>query len=133
MLTSVRGLIEQWYYRMWNTWDASVIPDIVHTDLRFRGSLGAEKIGHSGLIEYIGMVRSAFPDFTNQIDDLVLEPDKGFAKLTYTGTHRGTIFGIPATGRPIRYAGAALFTVTQGKIATVWVLGDLHGLLQQLK
>ena len=57
---------------------------------------------------------------------------KAFARLTYSGTHRGPILGVEPTGRKISYAGAAVFTFDEGKVADVWVLGDLHGLLGQL-
>ena len=48
-------------------------------------------------------------------------------------THWGTILGIEATGKRIEYMGAAVFTIRDGKISNVWVLGDVHGLIQQLK
>jgi predicted ester cyclase len=33
----------------------------------------------------------------------------------------------------VQWAGAALFTVVDGKIQDVWVLGDVQGLAAQLK
>jgi len=39
-------------------------------------------------------VRRAFPDFHNRVEELVAEGDKVVARLTYTGTHRGELFGI---------------------------------------
>lgn len=40
---------------------------------------------------------------------------------------------IPATGRRFSYAGAAFFTVADGLIADVWVIGDLDSLRRQLR
>ena len=128
-----RELIELWYHEMWNRWNKEVIPEIVDEKITFRGSLGKVNSGHGELSDYIDLIRNAFPDFHNSIELILSEEDKAFAKLTYTGTHRGELFGIAPTNRSIEYAGSALFSFRDGKIVDVWVLGDLHGLLQQLK
>ena len=46
--------------------------------------------------------------------------------------HRGEILGIGPTGKFIQYAGAAVFSFRGDRIAEVWVLGDLFGLISQL-
>ena len=126
-------LIERFYLEMWNRFDKTVIPDILTEDLRFRGSLGQSKNGHAEFGEYVDFIQRAFPDFTNEIDDIISEGDKAFARLTYRGTHRGEIFGIAPTGRFVQYAGAAVFTFRGDRVAEVWVLGDIYGLIGQLK
>jgi hypothetical protein len=78
-------------------------------------------------------VRSAFPDFHNRIVEMIAEDDRVFARLSYTGTHSGSLFGIPPTGRRIEYAGAASFLFHEGRFAEGWVLGDVHGLRQQVE
>ena len=126
-------LIKTWYHQMWNKWDKTVFPDILHENITFRGSLGQEKKGFAGLSDYIDFIQAAFPDFHNQIDLIINEEDKAFAKLTYSGTHKGITFGIPPTGKKMAYAGAAVFTFKEEKILDVWVLGDIYGLLGQLR
>jgi predicted ester cyclase len=125
-------LIETWYYRMWNGWDKSVFESIIAPDLTFRGSLGQVKRGYAGLSEYMDFIRGAFPDFTNSIEEIISEGDKACARLTYTGTHAGEIFGVAPTFRQISYAGAAIFMFEGERIRDVWVLGDVYGLLRQL-
>jgi steroid delta-isomerase-like uncharacterized protein len=125
-------LVRRFYDEMWNRFDKSVFPALLTTDIRFRGSLGHHKVGYEQLGEYVDFIQRAFPDFTNHIEEIVSEEERSFARLTYRGTHRGEIFGIAPTGRKIEYAGAALFRFREGRIAEVWVLGDVHGLLQQL-
>jgi predicted ester cyclase len=41
--------------------------------------------------------------------------------------------GFAPTGRPVAWAGAALFTLKGGKIADLWVLGDVDGLRAELQ
>jgi len=126
------AIIERFYNEMWNRFDVSLLPELLTEDARFRGSLGQHKVGHAQLAEYVEFVRRAFPDFTNQIDEIVSEGERSFARLTYRGTHAGELFGIAPTNRRIEYVGAALFRFRGRRIAEVWVLGDLHGLMQQL-
>jgi len=52
--------------------------------------------------------------------------------LTYTGTHRGELFGFPGTGRKITYQGLAVFRCKEGKIVRGFVLGDTETLKRQL-
>lgn len=126
------ALLERFYHEMWDRFDKSAFPDILAEDFRFRGSLGQTTTGWDEFGAYVDFVQRAFPDFRNIIEDVVSEGDRAFARLTYRGTHRGELFGIAPTGRAIEYAGAALFRFQGGRIAEVWVLGDVHGLLRQL-
>jgi len=128
-----RILIERFYHELWDRFDKALIPVLLTEDVRFRGSLGQNKNGHAGFAEYIDFVRRAFPDFSNEIEEMISEGDKAFARLTYRGTHRAEIFGIAPTGKRIQYAGAAVFSFRDDKISEVWVLGDIHGLLAQLR
>jgi len=126
-------LIRRFYDEMWNRFDKELIPVLLTEDLRFRGSLGQNKNGHTQFAEYVDLVQRAFPDFTNEIEEVISERDKAFARLTYRGTHQGELFDIAATGRRIRYAGAAVFRFPGDKIAEVCVLGDIFSLTSQLQ
>ena len=128
-----KRLIETWYQEMWNNWNKAIMPAFLHEDISFRGSLGKEKKGFSGLSDYIDFIRNAFPDFTNEIELIISEEDQSFAKLKYSGTHQGEVFGTKPTNKRISYTGCAIFTFRQGKIADVWVLGDIYGLIYQLE
>lgn len=127
------ALVRRFYGEMWNRFDHAMIPELLDVDFAFRGSLGTETRGHAEFAGYMDAIRAAFPDFCNEIVEMVSEGDRVFARLRYTGTHRGEILGIAATGKRIEYAGAALFTIRGGKIASAWVLGDVYGLLRQLQ
>jgi steroid delta-isomerase-like uncharacterized protein len=127
-----RALLDRFYHEMWDRFDKRLFPELLTEDFRFRGSLGQETSGYDEFGAYVDLVRGAFPDFTNHVEDVVSEGDRAFARLTYRGTHRGELFGIAPTGRRVEYAGAALFRFRDGRIAEAWVLGDVHGLLRQL-
>jgi len=126
------ALVRRFYEEMWNRWDFGLADELLAEDLVFRGSFGVDVEGRPAFRDYMALVRSGFPDFHNEVEDLIVEGNRAAARLTYRGTHLGPALGVPATGRRITYGGAAFFTVRDGLVASVWVLGDLDGLRRQL-
>ncbi len=126
-------LVETFFEVMWNTWDDAVMREILHRDIDFRGSIGLHVIGHDAFAGYMQTIRNAFSDFHNTIEEIVATEDRAVARLTYTGTHDGKLFEHEATGRRIEYAGVAMFTLADGKITKVWVLGDRLALVEQIR
>lgn len=127
-----RRLVETFFNVMWNTWDDATMRAILDPAIDFRGSIGLQVTGHDGFAGYMRVIRDAFPDFHNRIDEIVATDDRAVARLTYTGTHEGPLFDHPATGNRIEYAGVAMFTMAGGRITKVWVLGDRLTLLEQI-
>jgi steroid delta-isomerase-like uncharacterized protein len=128
----VRDLVKRFYIHAWNLWDDAAVAGLLDERFVFRGSLGDEVSGRDGFRAYRDKIRAAFPDFRNEILDLVTEGDRAAARLRYTGHHRGEILGIPATGILVTYHGAAFFRARDGRLAEAWVLGDVDGLRRQL-
>ena len=75
---------------------------------------------------------SAFPDYAHQIHDIIAKGDKVVVRTTYTGTHKGDFFGVPASGNTFIYLGIHILTIKDGKIAEGWILEDMLYLMQQL-
>ncbi len=124
-----RILIGRFYNSLWNDWRFELIPEFIASDMTFRGSLGIKVSGHHGFQQYMQTVRSAFPDFHNTIDEMIVEGDRIAARLTYRGTHQGPLFGVPATARVVEYSGAAIFQIRDELIVSGWVLGDTASLM----
>ncbi|ACI58196.1 hypothetical protein Rleg2_4972 (plasmid) [Rhizobium leguminosarum bv. trifolii WSM2304] len=51
----------------------------------------------------------------------------------FHGTHRKELFGISATGRHVWWYGAPFVAFEGDKVKDLWVLGDIHGLIERLK
>jgi steroid delta-isomerase-like uncharacterized protein len=128
-----KALIRRYYDELWNAWQFDLAEELIDQEVRFRGSLGRMVAGRGGLVGYMKHVQAAFPDFHNSVEEMIAEDDRVVARLIYTGTHRGEIFGIGPTGHRIRYAGVGIFQISGGLIVEGWVLGDLAGLLLQLR
>ncbi len=121
-------VIRRFYNELWNEWRLSVADEILAIDVRFRGTLGTSGSGIDHFKAYFKQARKAFPDLHAQIDELIVAGAVVVARLTWSATHAGEIFGIPATGRRWSYVGAGIFHLNAGKIQDAWVVGDTQEL-----
>ncbi len=133
MKNSNTKLIEMFYHDLWNNFNKLLIPEILDNNLKFRGSLGDIKHGHTGFTDYVNQVKNFSADFHNEILEIITEDNKSFVKLKFSGTHSGEIFDIKATQKKFIYHGAAVFKFNNELITEIWVLGDLLNLIKQLK
>jgi steroid delta-isomerase-like uncharacterized protein len=88
--------------------------------------------GPAGYLAIIGMMRSGFPDIQWTLEDMVVENDKVAARFLMRGTHQGTFFGVPSTGKPIEVRAMNFYRFSDGQIVEEYGQPDLLGLLQQI-
>jgi predicted ester cyclase len=124
--------VERFYSDVWNRWEDGAVDELLTADFVFRGSLGDQAEGRGGFRAYRDKVRSAFPDFRNEVLEIVADGEHAAVRLRCTGRHGGELFGIAATGRSVAYDAAAFLRARDGQLCEVWVLGDLERLRDQL-
>src|SRR5215469_4573637 len=61
--------------------------------------------GREGIRQVAAMFRAAFPDWHSDLGFYVAEGDLVTEYFTASGTQRGEIFGVPASGRTVTMAG----------------------------
>jgi steroid delta-isomerase-like uncharacterized protein len=129
---SAKELVERFYNIVWNQADEAEARKILDADFRFRASLGPELRGPGGFIAYMRSVRAALENFTCTIDDIIATPGRAAARVSFSGKHRGKFFGAEPTGRDIHWTGAAFFSVRDGKITELWIMGDVDAVKRQV-
>ena len=77
-------------------------------------------------------LRAGFPDFQTTIEDLIAEGDKVAGRISWQGTHKGELMGIPPTGKHVKVTEMQIYRMTNGKIVERWVESDVLGMMQQL-
>jgi steroid delta-isomerase-like uncharacterized protein len=92
----------------------------------------AAGVGLKELKAMMASWRAAFPDGRLALEDIIAEGDKVAARFSFRGTHKGPVFGIPATGKQVAFAGMAMYRVAGGKIVDEWAKDDMLTMLQQL-
>jgi predicted ester cyclase len=76
--------------------------------------------------------RSAFPDWREEIVDLVAEEDKVMGRFKCLGTHLGEMMGIAPTGRHMEVDEVNFLRVENGKFVEFWGLEDNLSRIRQL-
>ncbi len=127
-----KAVIRRYYEDLWNAWNLDLVDELIAPDITFRGSLGVSVRGRDGFRGYVAVVRTAFPDFHNTVEQLIAEDDIVAGRLTYSGTHRGILFHVAPTHKRVGYAGSAIFRIAGGLIADGFVLGDTLSLMRQI-
>lgn len=124
--TIYRRLIDEGF----NQGHLAVVDELVAADSREhqRGS----KDGVEGTKSTIKYLRSAFPDFTITIDELVVAGDKVWARQRGGGTNSGSFAGRPATGRVAFTDVIDVVRIQDGKIVEHWGVPDQLGMMMQL-
>jgi steroid delta-isomerase-like uncharacterized protein len=88
--------------------------------------------GLQGLKDVLRGMRAAFPDMHWTIQEQIAEGDKVLSRFEWTGTHRRTFLGVPATNRPVTVWGMVIDRLEGGRIRDTRIIMDTLGLMMQL-
>ena len=118
---------------IWSEGDTSRIRDFYSEDYRADYPFGdGWGEGPDGAAAFADAIRIGFPDYAEEIEDIVVQGDKVAVKLRITGTHQGEMFGVPATGKTIDFRDMTICTLRDGKIIEQAGLSDNLSLFAQL-
>ena len=116
-----------------NTASESLAQELISPDAIFHVPGSPEPMrGPAGYLAIIGLMRGGFPDIQWTLEEMVAEGDKVAARFTMRGTHRGTFFGVPPTGRIITVQAMNIYHLSGGQFVEEHGQPDMLGLLQQI-
>jgi len=76
---------------------------------------------------------AGIPDLKVEIEATVASGNHAAASFVYSGTHSGPLSGVAPTGRALRFTSCDIFSIQDGLIVEHWGMGDIAGVLAQLK
>ncbi len=79
-----------------------------------------------------GMDDNSLLDRENILLELTAKDDRVWGIWRVVGTHTGSLYGIPATNKPVDVIEVGLWRIEDGVIAEAWYFGDDLGLIRQL-
>jgi predicted ester cyclase len=85
------------------------------------------------LKDHLLSLESAFPDFTLEVDEMIVDGDDVAVRLTFHGVQRGEFNGIPPTGHTVDVPVALFMHLDQGQVVERWMQGDVLLLMTQLE
>jgi steroid delta-isomerase-like uncharacterized protein len=116
-----------------NTADQNLGEQLIAEDAQFWVPGRPESMrGLDGYMNVLGMMRSGFSDVQWSLEETIAEGDRIAARFTMRGTHDGTFFGVPATGRKVEVRAMNFYRTAGGKFVEEYGQPDLLGLLQQI-
>jgi predicted ester cyclase len=116
---------------IWNDGDYDLADELFHPESVTPDAAQLPR-GPEGCKQVARIFRTAFPDFHMTVEDVVAEDDLVVCRFRQTGTHRGELFGVPATGRSVDFGEIALCQIAGGQIVSTWFQTDMLGLMSQL-
>jgi steroid delta-isomerase-like uncharacterized protein len=127
-------VIRAFYADLWEAGDLTQLPALMHDDVAFQGTFGQTMRGLETFGAYVRSVRHAFSTYRCEMLDLLVDGDRVAARIRFSGVHdAGPFLDAPPSGRTLTWEGVGFFTLDAGRIRHLWVMGDMLGLLNQLR
>jgi len=128
-----KDLVRRDNEEVWNKGNLEIMDELYSADfVRHFLPNGSETKGLEELRDHIRNHRKAFPDWTEEIKQIVAEGDLVVTHFSSTGTNTGSFLGNSPTGKKIRIDEMSIVRIANGKIVEQWLLPDLLSLNQQL-
>ena len=117
---------------IWNEGNLELADEIIAPDYVDKVAGDGSPIGPDGFKQAVAGIKSAFPDFTITIDDMISEDDKVALVWTFKGTHKGELMGIAPTDKKVEFDGVYLYKFREGKLVERSGKRDMFNLMKQL-
>ena len=127
-----KDLVRRYISEVINGKNIAAVDELWHPNLVWHAGASGEIHGADMLKQSFQFLFGGIPDLHAHEESVFAEGNLVATRWTITGTHAGTMMGIPATGKKMQWMGIDLFRIENGKIAEEWVGDDMLGLMQQL-
>ena len=121
------------YHDIWSNGQVTELDKILAQDFVCHFINGIEWKGIGGANNSITGHRKSFPDWKEEIVDMVSEGDKVVTRYKSTGTQQGTFNGLDSTGKKVTIYETSIYRIANGKIAEQWGFPDALSLNNQLE
>jgi len=117
---------------VWTEGDMSRVGEFYSEDFQANYPRTDWGVGVQGVRALAESIRASFPDYSEEIDELIVAEDLVIVRLTLRGTHNGPLPNLPATGKAVEFKDVTICRVRDGKIVEQRGLSDHFALYQQL-
>lgn len=126
------SIVTRFADNVWNDGNLDTLEELAATDISAHFSGVGEIEGREAYGDAVQLYRSAFPDFTVEIDEMLSVDDTVVVRYTVHGTHEGELMGVSPTGSDVEIGGITIVRLEDGKVVEEWNQGDMLGMLQQI-
>ena len=125
-------LVRRFFADVCNGRDLAVADELFAADHAYHDPFIPTGPGPEGMKQVIAPYHAAFSDAQWTVEETIAADDTVVSRWSATGTHDGTLAGIPPMGTRVAVSGIWLHRVGDGTIVESWNHWDSLGLLQQL-
>jgi predicted ester cyclase len=118
--TQNKALLHNYHELIWNEHRLDAIDDFIAPEFTSHAIPPDAPKGSARSKEFLAMLFQAFPDLHSNEDILMGDGDKVAIHWTMRATHKGDLFGVKATDKPIVVSGMDILRVENGKFVEHW-------------
>ena len=108
-------------------------PDYVNHQMSAAAPAPSGKSAKQATVDFFANRLGAMPDLKVSVEAALASADMAAASFVYEGAQDGAYYGFPPSGRHLRFSSCDIFRIRDGRIAEHWGMGDIAGVVAQLK
>ena len=120
------------YHEVWSNGNIENLDKIIAPNFASHFIGGFEYKGIDGAKNSVLETKKAFPDWKEDIIDIIAQDDKVVTRYHSTGTQLGNWDGIDSTGNKVDIYEASIYRLENGKIVEQWGFWDEINLKKQM-
>ena len=128
---NAKEVVISFFERVYNQKDVEYVMEIYAADYYEHTQTGARC--NQDCYNIIKGASSIFPDLNVEIHEILSKDDIVAVRLSFTATHKGEFFGIPATNKTMTFEAMEFFKVVHGSITESWGNWPIYDMLDMLK
>jgi steroid delta-isomerase-like uncharacterized protein len=123
--------------QVWNNGNFSQIEEFIAPRYEIKNDPGdpwdGQTLNHTTFKERVLYSRNAFPDLHFEIQEMIEEQGKVAVSWLMSGTHKGDLPQLPATGKSFSISGMTFYYFDEGKLCGHTQAFDRLGFLSQME
>ena len=120
------------FYEIWNAHNPDALDSVIAKNYKMHSKLPGVSQDREGMKQWVATVIAAFPDIHFTVEQQIAEGDLVMTRWSATGTHKGTLMGMAATGKKTRVTGISVVKLKNGKSVASWGEWDAMGMMRQI-
>lgn len=127
-----KNIVRQTHEEVWSKGNMTLVDELYTPDYVGHWPAGADTHGRNELRQRIITSRANYPDFTEDIEQIIAEGNLVVTRFRASGTFTGNIEGISLKNRGVTIQEITIYRIDKGKIAEQWTIANNLLLMQQL-
>ncbi len=121
------------FYELVNASDVDGFVELLADDFVEHETVEGFPPTKEGVRQFFAAYLAAFPDLRMDAEDVVASGDKVVVRVRCTGTHKGELMGMPATGKSVDVQAIDIVRFGDDGLAVEhWGVTDMMAMMQQL-